>query len=53
LERIPDIYLHEMQAELWELCHVRASLSSIWNALRRRGWTRKRVCCRSSLFNPL
>ncbi|KAJ7915698.1 hypothetical protein B0H13DRAFT_1580268, partial [Mycena leptocephala] len=43
VERTPDIYLHEMQAELRELCDVDVSLASIWCALRRRGYTRKRV----------
>ncbi|KAK7001995.1 Homeodomain-like protein [Favolaschia claudopus] len=42
VERTPDIYLREMQAELRELCNVEASLTSIWTALRRRGYTRKR-----------
>ncbi|KAJ7713697.1 hypothetical protein DFH07DRAFT_695935, partial [Mycena maculata] len=43
VQRTPDMYLHEMQEELRELCGVEASLLSIWRALRRRGFTRKRV----------
>jgi transposase len=46
--RTPDIYLHEIQAELRELCGVDTCLSSIWTALRRRGYKRKRVSCQSS-----
>ncbi|KAJ7631500.1 hypothetical protein B0H17DRAFT_899425, partial [Mycena rosella] len=42
-QRTPDIYLHEMQQELRELCDVEASLVAIWRALRHRGYTRKRV----------
>ncbi|KAJ7280770.1 hypothetical protein C8J57DRAFT_954842, partial [Mycena rebaudengoi] len=41
--RTPDICLHEIQAELRELCGVNTCLSSIWTALRRRGYKRKRV----------
>ncbi|KAJ7119857.1 hypothetical protein C8R44DRAFT_539611, partial [Mycena epipterygia] len=43
VERTPDIYLHEMQAELRELCGVNISLASIWAALRCRGYTRKQI----------
>ncbi|KAJ7290729.1 hypothetical protein C8J57DRAFT_997355, partial [Mycena rebaudengoi] len=42
-QRTPDMYLHEMQAELRERCGVDACLWTIWAALRRRGYTRKRV----------
>ncbi|KAJ7131200.1 hypothetical protein C8R44DRAFT_580805, partial [Mycena epipterygia] len=43
IERTPDMYLYEMQAELRELCDVDVSMLVIWRALRRRGFTRKRV----------
>ncbi|KAJ7720363.1 hypothetical protein B0H16DRAFT_1336110 [Mycena metata] len=43
VERTPDIYLVEMQAELRDVCNVETSLLTIWRALRRRGFTRKRV----------
>ncbi|KAJ7664032.1 hypothetical protein DFH06DRAFT_986606, partial [Mycena polygramma] len=42
VERTPDIFLYELQAELLEH-DIEASLTSIWRALRRRGFTRKRV----------
>ncbi|KAJ7282247.1 hypothetical protein C8J57DRAFT_954376, partial [Mycena rebaudengoi] len=43
VERTPDIYLHEIQSELQELCDIYASLVTIWRALTRRGYTRKRM----------
>ncbi|KAJ7257608.1 hypothetical protein C8J57DRAFT_954382, partial [Mycena rebaudengoi] len=43
VQRTPDIYLREMQQELREACDVDASILAIWRALRRRGYTRKRV----------
>ncbi|KAJ7710629.1 hypothetical protein B0H17DRAFT_914253 [Mycena rosella] len=43
VERTPDIYLYEIQKELLEACDVEISLTSIWRALRHRGYTRKRV----------
>ncbi|KAJ7767406.1 hypothetical protein DFH07DRAFT_736868 [Mycena maculata] len=43
IERTPDIYLHELQEELRELCNVNVSLLAIWRALRHRGFTRKQV----------
>ncbi|KAJ7611043.1 hypothetical protein DFH06DRAFT_901728, partial [Mycena polygramma] len=42
VERTPYIFLYELQAELLEH-DIEASLTSIWRALRRRGFTRKRV----------
>ncbi|KAJ7661104.1 hypothetical protein B0H17DRAFT_953832 [Mycena rosella] len=53
VERTPDIYLYEIQAELEELCDVEASLVSIWRALRRRGYTRKRVCGQTQFIHSL
>ncbi|KAJ7157860.1 hypothetical protein C8R43DRAFT_368562 [Mycena crocata] len=43
IERTPDMYLYEMQQELLQLCNINVSLHVIWRALRRRGYTRKRV----------
>ncbi|KAJ6549123.1 Homeodomain-like protein [Mycena vulgaris] len=43
IQRTPDMYLHEMQAQLREVCNVDVCLWTIWTALRRRGYTRKRV----------
>ncbi|KAF8148746.1 hypothetical protein K438DRAFT_1468724, partial [Mycena galopus ATCC 62051] len=43
IQRTPDMYLFEMQAELRERCDVNVCLWTIWTALRRRGYTRKRV----------
>ncbi|KAF8147363.1 hypothetical protein K438DRAFT_1626412 [Mycena galopus ATCC 62051] len=48
LERTPDAYLYEIQSELWNFCGVEASLSTIWEALKFLGYTRKRV--RHTLF---
>ncbi|KAJ7782521.1 hypothetical protein DFH07DRAFT_727956, partial [Mycena maculata] len=48
VQRTPDMYLHKMQEELQELCGVEALLLSIWRALQRRGFTRKRVRSESS-----
>ncbi|KAA1479855.1 hypothetical protein DENSPDRAFT_741025, partial [Dentipellis sp. KUC8613] len=38
-----DIYLDEMQATLERRCHTEVSMASIWRALRRSGYTMKRV----------
>ncbi|KAJ7138146.1 hypothetical protein C8R44DRAFT_539225, partial [Mycena epipterygia] len=43
VQRTPDIYLYEMQGQLCEHCDVDVCLWTIWTALRRRGYTRKRV----------
>ncbi|KAJ7934401.1 hypothetical protein B0H13DRAFT_1573531, partial [Mycena leptocephala] len=43
IQRTPDMYLHEMQAQLREVCNVDVCLWTVWTALRRRGYTRKRV----------
>ncbi|KAJ7466516.1 hypothetical protein FB451DRAFT_413860 [Mycena latifolia] len=43
VQRTPDMYLYEMQAELRERCDVDVCLWTIWTALRGRGYTRKRV----------
>ncbi|KAJ7665517.1 hypothetical protein B0H17DRAFT_858793, partial [Mycena rosella] len=43
IERTPDLYLHELQEQLRDLCNVEVSLLTIWRALRHRGFTRKQV----------
>ncbi|KAJ7330558.1 hypothetical protein DFH08DRAFT_709056, partial [Mycena albidolilacea] len=43
IQRTPDIYLHEMQTELPEHCGVDGCFWTIWMALRRRGYIRKRL----------
>ncbi|KII84379.1 hypothetical protein PLICRDRAFT_118149, partial [Plicaturopsis crispa FD-325 SS-3] len=43
IERAPDIYLSELQDELEGTCAVRVDVSTIWRALTRRGFTRKKV----------
>ena len=41
---VPDIYLDELQMELKEAFGVSADKSTIWRALRRKGYTMKKVC---------
>jgi transposase len=36
-------YLDELQNHLEDMCHVRVSVSTIWRALKREGFTMKRV----------
>ncbi len=49
VSRNSDIYLDELQEDLWQICGVLVSKSSIWRALRRSGYTMKKVmltfCC--------
>src|SRR6266481_1912443 len=43
-----DIYLNELQEDLWQICGVSVSKSSIWRALRQSGYTMKVMlmfCC--------
>ncbi|TFY51280.1 hypothetical protein EVG20_g11074 [Dentipellis fragilis] len=43
LARSCDVFLDEMQATLERRCHIEVSMASIWRALRRSGYTMKRV----------
>ena len=43
ISRSADAYLDELKEHLEDMCHVRVSLSTIWRALRREGFTMKRV----------
>src|SRR6266481_7410007 len=44
-----DVYLNELQEDLWQICGVSVSKSSICRALQRSGYTVKKVmltfCC--------
>lgn len=42
--------LDELVEILREVCHVEAKPSTIYDALRRRGLSYKKVCCRSLLL---
>ena len=44
IERQPDSTLTELQDHLREVCGVETSTDTIARTLRRRGFTRKRVC---------
>ena len=41
--RSADAYLDELQNQLEDMCHVKVSMPTIWRALRREGFTMKRV----------
>lgn len=43
IEHSADYYLDELQTQLEEMCHVKVSMHTIWRALRRQGFTMKRV----------
>ncbi|KAI0313210.1 hypothetical protein OF83DRAFT_1044054, partial [Amylostereum chailletii] len=43
IERTPDINFTELQHDLFLLCNVTVSLSTISRTLRRLGYTRKKV----------
>lgn len=43
IARSADSYLDELQNQLEDMCHVKVSVSTIWKALRREGFTMKRV----------
>ena len=43
IARSADSYLDELQIQLEQLCHVKVSLPTIWRALRREGFTMKKV----------
>ncbi|TFY62431.1 hypothetical protein EVG20_g6705 [Dentipellis fragilis] len=43
IERQPDSSLQELQRLLREVCHVEASLATIWRSLRCQGFSRKKV----------
>jgi hypothetical protein len=44
VNNVPDIYLDELQMELHDAFGVNADKSTIWRALRRSGYTMKKVC---------
>jgi len=41
--RTPDIYIDEIQSKLWEKRRLRVSISTIWQAIGRCGFTRKKL----------
>ncbi|KAJ7201415.1 hypothetical protein GGX14DRAFT_571542 [Mycena pura] len=43
IQRTPDMYLYEIQAEFMEVCGINTLLATIWRALSLRGFTRKQV----------
>ena len=43
IARSADSYLDELQNQLEDMCRVKVSLPTIWRALRREGFTMKRV----------
>lgn len=49
VERNPDIYLDEIQEELYDQYGVSASISSIWRTVIILGLSNKRVRCRAML----
>ncbi|KAJ3966573.1 hypothetical protein EV361DRAFT_557702 [Lentinula raphanica] len=44
IERSPDIYLDEIQDEMYYAYGLTISISTIWRTLRRLGISNKRVC---------
>ena len=44
LDKSCDAYLDELQLGLEETCRILVSLSTIWRALKRSGYTMKKVC---------
>ena len=44
IERDPDIYLDEIQDELYFAYGLKVSLSTIWRTLKRAGFRMKEVC---------
>jgi transposase len=44
VEQTPDIWLCEIRDALSTVCGVVVGLATIWRALKRRGFARKRVC---------
>ena len=44
LSRNCDGYLDELRAGLAAMCGIHVSISSVWRALRRSGYTMKKVC---------
>jgi transposase len=43
LSHSPDAYLDELQAKLVDACGVKVHISTVWRALRRRGFALKKV----------
>ena len=43
IARSADSYLDELQNQLEDMCRMKVSLPTIWRALRREGFTMKRV----------
>jgi transposase len=43
LEHSPDAYLDEIQKELNEACGVQVHIFTVWRALKKRGFTLKKV----------
>lgn len=44
LDRDPELYLDEIQDELYEQHNVDVSLSTIYRTLKRLGYSSKKVC---------
>jgi len=43
ISKSPDIYLDELKQGLEETCGTSVSLSTVWRALKRSGFTMKKV----------
>jgi hypothetical protein len=49
VEDTPDMYLEELRVQLQSHCGIQVSMSTIWRALTRGGYTMKKVCHRGAL----
>lgn len=43
LEENPTAYLDEVALAVWDVFEIDVSLATVWNVLRRRNWSRKKV----------
>lgn len=53
IDRSPDIYLDEIQTQLYEQHGIDVSLSTVWRTLKRLGITSKKVRSSFLRFLPL
>lgn len=49
INEVPDMYLRELRTELKNTCGVEVSLATVWRALRRGGYTMKKVSMSNNL----
>jgi hypothetical protein len=53
IERVPDLYLDELQTLVRDECNVAVGITTIHRTLRQRGWTRKKVCFLGLMICPI